>query len=214
MIAGLTFRNQELLEQALTHPSVKNRKNNQRLEFLGDSVLGLALANLLYHLYPDENEGALAKRFAALACRAALVTVAEKISMGEHLRLSDSEEAAGGRQGAANLEDAMEALIGALYLDQGFAAAQKFIEQHWVELARSQSAPPQDSKTKLQEWAQARGLPLPSYTLHASDGPSHAPVFHIRVEIQGTPHMAEGTGASKKSAEQQAASSLIEKLGV
>ncbi len=210
------LRESPLLRQALTHPSCgKTDKgvayNNQRLEFLGDSVLGMVVADMLYRMYPQEQEGELARRFAALVCGDILVQVARSIGLGEALILSESEEENGGRDNPSNLEDACEALIGALYLDGGFAAAHAFIVQHWSERAQSVSEPPKDPKTALQEWAQARGLPLPLYEVVASSGPAHAPRFTIRVSVEGSGY-AEAEANAKRYAEREAARLLMEQL--
>lgn len=211
------LRESPLVRQALTHPSRAEKQdgvpfNNQRLEFLGDAVLGLAVAELLYTMYPHEQEGDLARRFAALVCGECLVDVARTIGLGEALMLSDSEEENDGRRNPSSLEDACEALIGAIYLDAGFEAARGFVMQHWRHLAESLSEPPKDAKTALQEWAQGRGLPLPQYTLLREEGPSHAPLFTIEVSVQDQGR-AEASAPSKKAAEREAAAALLARLG-
>lgn len=213
---GYVFSNKELLEEALSHPSGgksrdKSAFNNQRLEFLGDAVLGLVIARLLFEMYPSENEGDLARRQAALIRGETLTEIAKSIHVGDFLRLSASEEAAGGRSNATNIEDACEALIGAMYLDGGLEEAEKFILAHWTERARSTATPPKDAKTALQEWAQARGLPLPGYQVVVSEGPAHAPIFTIEVSVQGFAPAA-ASGASKRVAEQLAAGQLLNRL--
>lgn len=208
---GYDFRDPALLELALTHPSLGRGKNNQRLEFLGDAVLGAVVAKILYDLYPGEQEGELARRHAGLVRGETLTMIARDIGLGESLKIAGSEAAAGGRDTASNLEDALEALIGALYLDGGMEAAEAFITPRWSELARSIAAPPKDAKTALQEWAQARGLPVPSYTLVESTGPAHAPEFTIEVRIQDHPP-AVAKAASKRAAEQAAAELLLKQL--
>lgn len=210
------YRESDLVRQALTHPSCarineQGPYNNQRLEFLGDSVLGMVIAEMLYHMYPAEQEGELARRFAGLVCGERLVEVARKIGLDQALILSDSEEENDGRNNPSNLEDACEALIGAIYLDAGFEAARQFIQQHWHGLAQSVIAPPKDPKTELQEWAQARGLALPKYELVDQQGPSHAPAFTISVAVNGK-GSAEATASSKKLAEREAAAGLLAKL--
>lgn len=207
---GYTFRNKALLKEALTHPSAGGT-SNQRLEFLGDSVLGLAVARMLFQQFPGENEGELARRHAALVCGGTIVDVAREIGLGQHLRMAASETANGGRDNPTNLEDACEALIGALYLDGGLPAAEAFIEAHWLPRLHATAAPPKDAKTALQEWAQGRGLPLPAYRVTASQGPSHAPVFTIEASVQGHPPAA-ATAGSKRVAEQAAAKLLLERL--
>jgi ribonuclease-3 len=205
---GHVFHDSSLLKLALTHPSLHQTQNNQRLEFLGDAVLGLVVAKILYRLFPHENEGELARRLAALVRSETLAQVARELSLGEYLLVSESEGQLGGRQNPTNLEDAMEAILGALYLDGGLEAAENFISQRWSELARSVTAPPKDSKTALQEWAQARGLAVPDYQVLETVGPAHAPEFTIEVRIQGyEPRI--GRANSKRAAEQLAAQALL-----
>lgn len=211
-----SLRESKLVKQALTHPSCAQKSgdapyNNQRLEFLGDAVLGMLVAEMLYGMYPTEQEGDLARRFSGLVCGERLVEIALSIGLDEALILSGSESENDGRSNASNLEDACEALIGAIYLDAGFEAARQFVHQHWYALAQSVSEPPKDAKTALQEWAQGRGLPLPSYQLLAEDGPSHAPQFTIEVSVKGK-GSASATAGSKKAAEREAAGLLMAKL--
>lgn len=210
------FRESELMKLALTHPSCAKVKdgapyNNQRLEFLGDAVLGMVVAEMLYQMYPQEQEGELARRLAALVCGSVLVTVAQQIGLGEALILSESEAQHDGRTNPSNLEDACEALIGALYLDGGMDAARQFIYQHWNELARSVTHAPKDPKTALQEWAQARGLPLPLYTVIHEEGPAHAPQFTVRVSVKANGE-AEAIASAKRHAERDAAEKLLAML--
>jgi ribonuclease III len=208
---GYTFRDSGLLTLALTHPSVLNQKNYQRLEFLGDSVLGAVVARILYDLYPEEKEGDLARRLAALIRGETLASVARSLSLGEVLHIGASEKQAGGHENDSNLEDALEALIGAMYLDGGFTAVEAFIVPRWTELARQVQTPPKDAKTTLQEWAQARSLPIPSYRLVSTTGPAHAPEFTVEVTVQGYP-ASSAQAASKRMAEQVAAGLLLEHL--
>ncbi len=210
------FEGSSLVCQALTHPSCAQKRddaphNNQRLEFLGDSVLGMVIAEMLYEMYPAEQEGELARRFAGLVCGEQLVEIAYSIGLDKALILSESEEENDGRNNASNLEDACEALIGALYLEKGFELAKQFIAQHWYELAKSVSEPPKDPKTALQEWAQGRGLPLPMYQMLKEDGLSHAPEFTIEVSVKGG-GAAQAVAGSKKAAEREAAKLLLEGL--
>ena len=197
---------------ALTHASVPNIKNNnERLEFLGDRVLGLVTSELLYRSFPDEKEGDLAKRLTALVRRAALALVAEKLSLGSYMRLSTGELKAGGVQKETILADAVEALIGAIYLDGGLEAARKFIHAHWETMLASGEAPPEDAKTRLQEWAQAQGLPLPHYRVLSRTGADHSPVFEVEVKVEGQ-GSAKGSASSKRAAEKLAATTLLEKI--
>jgi ribonuclease-3 len=207
---GYQFRNRDLLAQALTHRS-SSEKNNQRLEFLGDSVLGLLIAEMLYGLYPAEPEGDLSKRLVSLVNGEQLATIARQLSLGEQLALSASEEEQGGRENSSNLEDAVEALLGAIYLDGGLDAARGLIDKLWRPSASTMKSPPKDPKTTLQEWAQARSLPLPEYVVLSSDGPSHAPNFVIEVRVNGQkPSRAEA--GTKKLAERKAAEAMLAKL--
>lgn len=215
-IIGHTFGNPQFLAEALTHPSsAQNRKgapfNYQRLEFLGDAVLGLVVAELLFRLYPDENEGSLAKRHAALVCSESLAGIARSLRLGAYIRLSVSNDQNGVRESNSSLEDVCEALIGALYLDGGFEVARQFVRKHWEPLARAVEEPPKDAKTSLQEWAQSRGQKLPVYTVTHMTGPAHAPEFTIEASLEsGEKSVAKA--ASKRQAEQMAAKQLLEKL--
>jgi ribonuclease-3 len=210
-VLGHDFNNPDLLTQALTHSSATpdRLQSNERLEFLGDRVLGLRLAGLLIESFADEDEGKLGYRFSALARAESLVRVAENIGLGPYLILSESEEGDSERDNPGILADAMEAVIAALYLDGGLEAAADFIEGQWRPLMDENPVPPKDAKTKLQEWAQGQGLPLPEYRVTAEDGPAHAPWFKVRVsvlEIKPT----SGQGPSKQVAEQVAADALME----
>ncbi len=204
------FRNKDLLQMALTHRSLDGVASNQRLEFLGDRVIGLVVAHMLFEAFPGEQEGELARRHAGLVSKDALAEVAREIGLGDHLLMSDSEDTAGGRKNTSHLEDACEALIGALYLDGGMQAAEVFIEKHWKPLLLSVKEPPKDSKTALQEWAQARGMPLPEYIEVRRSGPDHAPEFEIEVRLGE--ESATGAAGAKRAAEQFAAANLLSRL--
>ena len=208
-ILQVKFKDSSILKRALTHPSLgKTRPNYERLEFLGDSVLGLIISAELFTRYPEEAEGELTKRLAGLICGDTLVEVSQHLGLGEHILMSASERNSGGIESKTNLENVMEAIIGAIYLDQGFEAAKKFVLQEWEILINKMVEPPKDAKSSLQEWAQGRGLPLPDYVVVSQDGPSHAPDFKISVTVEGFP--AEiGTGTSKREAEQKAAAKLF-----
>lgn len=207
------FANRELLAVALTHSSVQKKKyNNERLEFLGDRVLGLVVADMIYRVFPDENEGALAKRHTALVQQAALGAVARELKLASYVRLSAAEIKAGGLKKETILSDAVEALIGAVYLDGGFASAQAFVIKLWDEMLHRQSSPPQDPKTRLQEWAQSRALPLPSYKVLARSGSDHAPRFEVEVTVKDH-GSAVASAASKRAAEKEAAIALLTVIG-
>jgi ribonuclease-3 len=204
------FSDPGLLEEALTHGSVMGAHGGdyQRLEFLGDRVLSLVVAELLYRAYPKENEGKLARRFVALVRREALAEVAAKIGLGDHLILSPSEAESGGRKNPSLLADVCEAVIAALYLDGGLAPTAAFINRHWKALMAREETPPTDAKTSLQELLQGRGLPLPVYRIVGRTGPDHAPEFTIEVAA-GDARPVTGLGLSRRAAEQQAAAAAL-----
>ena len=215
-LLGHRFQRPELLTEALTHPStaVKTRRRTgtyERLEFLGDRVLGLVIADMLLRTFPDEPEGALARRHTGLVRREALARVAMSLGLGAHLALSKSEEEGGGRENPANLADACEAVIGAMYTDGGLEPAAAFVRKHWTPLMAEAAAPPKDSKTALQEWAQGQGKPLPVYQQLGMDGPAHDPMFLVGVAVEGEPP-AQGRGKTKRAAEQAAATALLTKV--
>jgi ribonuclease-3 len=209
---GHEFADPKLLREALAHPSTSaTGRSYERLEFLGDRVLGLVVADLLMRRFPGEDEGDLARRFAALVSRDGLLAVARSLDLGRYLSLARGEEESGGRENPAILADACEAVIGALYLDGGFEAARRFVSAHWTSRIEADLAPPQDAKTALQEWAQAARKPLPVYRTTGTDGPSHEPVFHVEVEVEGYPP-ASASGPSKRAAERAAAAALLARL--
>ncbi|MEM6421288.1 MAG: ribonuclease III [Pseudomonadota bacterium] len=210
---GLTFKDRDLLAEALTHSSAAGaaRPDNQRLEFLGDRVLGLVIAGALIRRFPDEAEGTLAPRLNELVRRETLAEVATEIDLGAHLLLGRSEGLSGGRRKKAILADALEALIAAIYVDQGLAAAERFIMQHWSPWLDRAAEVPTDAKSELQAWLQARGLPLPVYETVAQRGPAHAPSFVVAVSV-ASGERAEGEARSKRPAEQAAAATLLAQL--
>lgn len=206
------FADRRLVERALTHPSAATADgDNQRLEFLGDRVLGLVIARALLDAYPDEQEGSLAPRLNALVRRETLAEVASEIELGRYLRLGRSESTSGGRRKAAILADAMEALIAALFLDGGLEAARAFVLAHWRHRIEAPAEAPTDAKTRLQEWAQARGMPPPDYEELERTGPDHAPIFVVAARLQSG-EAARGEARSKKQAEQAAAAALLKEL--
>lgn len=210
---GHTFNHPDILRRAVTHASAEPRAWNayERLEFLGDRVLALAVAEQLLDRFPHEREGAIAKRHVSLVRRETLADVAHTIDLGRYLIVSRGEDDAGARASDTILSDAMEAVIAALYLDGGLAAAQKFILKHWNPLLEMDHRPPQDPKTGLQEWAQGRRLPLPVYTTVEQTGPAHAPEFTVEVVVEGlAPQRA--SGKSKRLAEQLAAAAMLEAI--
>jgi ribonuclease-3 len=210
---GHVFAHPELLTEALTHRGAASvdaagRFGNERLEFLGDRVLGLVIADLLYESFPDEPEGILARRYTGLVRREALEAVAAALDLGRYLILAKADAQSGARQNRGLQADACEALIGALYLDGGIEAARCFILEHWRPLIAEHGGSGRDAKTRLQEWAQARGLALPHYREVGRKGPAHEPQFTVAVEVTGFAP-AEGRAASKRSAEQAAAEALL-----
>ncbi len=210
---GHRFQDEGLLRQALTHASAATKKDhdNQRLEFLGDRVLGLVISQALFEADPKAREGQLAPRFNALVRKEACAEIAEQINLGEALMLGRSEMRSGGRRKVALLGDAMEAVIAAVYLDSGFANAQKLVLNLWGERIFTAEARAVDPKSALQEWAQARGLPTPVYSDTGRSGPDHQPVFTVEARLENG-MFAIGEAASKKAAQVKAASALLRKV--
>jgi ribonuclease-3 len=210
---GHRFSDPDLLKRALTHASANALVSNERLEFLGDRVLGLIVSEKLHALYPEDAEGALALKFNALARGAACARAADAAGLAEHIILAQSERASGGRQKPAILSGACEAVIAALYLDGGMAAARAFVERYWTPMFETLSADMRDAKTRLQEWAQAPGRSggAPVYNLIGREGPDHAPRFVVEASAGGLPP-ERGEGGSKREAEQDAAAKLLTKV--
>jgi ribonuclease III len=215
---GYRFADAALLDQALTHISalsgIRNRSGSyQRLEFLGDHVLGLVVSDMLFRAFPRADEGELSRRLADLVRKEACADVASTIELGAAIRLGGSESNAGGRSRIAILADVCEALIGAVFVDGGYAAAEALITRLWEQRMRAPKRPLRDPKTMLQEWAQALGLPTPAYREVERTGPDHDPEFRVMVELPDRVP-AEGSGRSKRSAEQAAASVMLAREGV
>jgi ribonuclease III len=221
---GHEFSRPELLREALTHPSAlaaehsrgRGRRQSlhrgyERLEFLGDRVLGLVIADLLWRRFEHESEGHLTRRLTHLVRREALARVAAVIGLGSYLLLSRAEAAAGTAANPGILADACEALLAAIYLDGGFDAASAFVRRFWEPLIAEMENPPRDPKTALQEWAQARGLMLPTYELLGTSGPDHALRFTVQASVAGD-RRATATASSKRAAEAQAAAVLLDHL--
>jgi ribonuclease-3 len=212
------FSEPALLEQALTHISaltgIRNRAGSyQRLEFLGDHVLGLVVSDMLFRAFPRGDEGELSRRLADLVRKEACAEVARSIDLGAAIRLGASESNAGGRGRTAILADVCEALIGAVFVDGGYAAAAALITRLWEHRMRAPRRPLRDPKTMLQEWAQAQGLPTPAYREVERKGPDHDPEFRVAVALPDHAP-AEGIGRSKRSAEQAAASAMLTREGI
>lgn len=214
---GYKFADKALLERALTHISALSggdRANSyQRLEFLGDHVLGLVVSDMLYAAFPKADEGELSRRLADLVRKESCAEVAKTMQLGPVLKLGSSESNAGGRLRATILGDACEALVGAVFLDGGYTAAEALVDRFWKKRMLKPLRPLRDPKTMLQEWAQARGLPTPAYQELARTGPHHKPKFSVAVSLPGRPP-AEGVGASKRAAEQAAAAAMLTHVGV
>ncbi|MEM8761275.1 MAG: ribonuclease III [Pseudomonadota bacterium] len=210
---GHRFASPGLLAEALTHPSAAGpaRPDNQRLEFLGDRVLGLLIAEALMSALPEEAEGTLAPRLNALVRRETLAEIAGEIGLGAHLVLGRSENISGGRRKKAILADAMEAVIAAIYLDGGLEPARAFVRRHWLDRLTAAEEAPIDAKTRLQEWAQARGMTRPAYALLSRQGPDHNPEFTVSVTLSDG-QTAEGHARTKKVAEQAAAETLFGRI--
>jgi ribonuclease-3 len=215
---GYRFKDGALLDCALTHISgLKGSRNRagsyQRLEFLGDHVLGLVISDMLYRSYPKADEGELSRRLADLVRKETCAEIARTIDLGPAIRVGASEANAGARSRLAILADVCEAVIGAAYLDGGYKAAEELVERLWQARMQATAQPLRDPKTVLQEWAQARGLPTPAYREIARSGPDHDPEFRVAVQLPAFAP-AEGLGRSKRAAEQAAASAMLVREGV
>jgi ribonuclease III len=212
---GYGFADKTLLERALTHSSADSGASNERLEFLGDRVLGLIVAERLHAMYPADEEGALALKFNALARREACASAADAAGLSAYLILAKAEAQSGGRQKIAILSGACEAVIAALYLDGGMAAANGFIDRFWRDAFAELNTDMRDPKTVLQEWAQGRERRrcMPEYAVVGRIGPDHAPRFTVHVQVDGEAPQ-EGEGGSKREAEQDAAHRLLQRLGL
>jgi ribonuclease-3 len=209
---GHRFADPALLGHALTHRSAADARggqldSNERLEFLGDRVLALVIAEWLIERFPAEREGSLTRRLSALVATDALARVAESIGLAEAIRIPPGEERAGLRARQTVLADALEALLGAVYRDGGIEAARAVIRRHWAPLMEATRRPPVSAKNRLQEYTLGRGLGLPQYRLVSAAGPSHAPLFVIEVTAGG--RSAEGVGVTKRAAEQAAAEAWL-----
>ena len=211
---GYEFSNLSLLIEALTHSSIASdfRKDNQRLEFLGDRVLGLVMAEALLEIDQTAPEGTLAPRFNALVRKETCAEVARQIELGGVLKIGRSEMLSGGRRKDALLGDGMEAVIAAIYKDGGFEVAKKIIINLWDDRIKNVKGDARDAKTMLQEWAQARGQNPPNYEVMSRSGPDHAPDFLVKVILESG-ETSEALAGSKRQAEQMAAKALLQKIG-
>ena len=209
---GYQFENPELLITALTHASLASaRGDNERLEFLGDRVLGLVMAEALLEADPDAQEGQLAPRFNALVRKETCAEVARDIALGDVLKLGRSEMLSGGRRKDALLGDGMEALLAAVYRDGGFAPAKALVLRLWGDRVHQVKADARDPKTALQEWAQARKGPPPQYATVERTGPDHAPVFTVEARLFNG-QSAQAKAGNKRHAEQAAARALLDQV--
>ena len=214
---GYRFSNITLLQNALTHSSYANErwhdslKSNERLEFLGDSILGMVVAEFLYKNFSDRPEGELTRMRADMVCETSLAAIAEKLDLGRHLLLGHGEEQGGGRTRASTLADAVESVIAACFLDGGMGAAERFIRKFVLSNAAAGKLHNADYKTALQELVQQKKDQVLVYTLVGESGPDHDKQFFVEVNLNGE-KIGEGAGSSKKRAEQSAAQQAIEKL--
>jgi ribonuclease-3 len=231
-ILGHVFKRPDLLQEALTHRSAarirgmpgrgapgggthgrgraRTQASNERLEFIGDRVLGLTMAEWLAERFPREQEGELGRRLAHLVSQPVLAAVAETVGLAAALSVSPGEAKAGVAKRATVLADALEAALGALYLDGGLDVARDFVRRAWNDAMIEQADPPKDAKTALQEWAQKRGKDLPVYEVTGRSGPPHAPAFTVTVTVGAAG--GSGTGSNKRAAEQLAAEALLAQL--
>jgi len=215
---GHSFSDPALLTTAITHvsalkPSHKRGDSYQRMEFLGDHVLGLVVSDMLYRAFPEADEGELSKRLADLVRKESCAEVARALGLSDDIKLGAVGAGVGARLRKSVLGDICEAVIGAVFLDGGYADAAAFIERNWTERMRKPRQPLRDPKTVLQEWAQGKGLPTPVYREVERTGPHHDPQFRVAVDLPGLAP-AEGVGGSKRAAEKVAASVMIEREGV
>ena len=212
---GHRFADRSLLARALTHTSAVARAADsyQRLEFVGDRVLALIVAGMVFRAFPDADEGELARRLNALVKRETCAEVARELRLGEAVRLGSGEAQSGGRAKSAILGDIAEAVIAAVHLDAGFEVARAFVERYWTDRMMTAQGPLRDAKTTLQEWLQGRGLAAPIYRQVSRSGPDHDPLFTIAVDIVGC-EGANGAGRSKREAEQNAATRVLVREGL
>jgi len=210
----INFKDKELLRLAMTHASYDVTKgnsiygDNERLEFLGDRVLGLVIASTLFEIFPDSQEGELALRYNELVRKETCTKVAEDLGLQEYILLGVSEKKSTARRQRAILGNLAEALIGAIYKDQGYEVVAKFIKKYWLVYLDEDAGPVQDAKTALQEWAQSKSMPLPEYNVTEQTGPDHSPRFTIEVVVDAHP-IAKATAGSKRRAQQEAAKTFL-----
>jgi ribonuclease-3 len=214
-LTGYQFRQQDLLEQALTHRSYSRSNNNERLEFLGDSILNLIISNHIYLRFKDADEGDLSRIRASLVKEESLAQIAMDIGLGDHIRLGGGELKSGGFRRASILSDALEALIAAIYLDSDYAQIEATVLRLYQGQLQTvdENANLRDPKTQLQEYLQAKKMHLPRYQVEQTSGKSHNQVFTVSCNITDLELQSKGKGSSRKKAEQQAAQKILDKLG-
>ncbi|MDA7569111.1 ribonuclease III [Pseudemcibacter sp.] len=210
-ILGYSFKDESLIREALTHPSLEGTPSYQRLEFIGDRVLGLAIAAWMFELHPNADEGGLASRHTNLVRREACAKIAADLNLGDFIHMAKSSEDTGGRKRETIIADVCESVIGAIYLEAGYLEAEKFIRKFWHEMAHNVKVAKRDAKTRLQELVQSRGKSTPVYTTIDKKGPDHQPTFTIVVSVQGEGEET-AKGFSKRDAEQLAAEKILKRL--
>lgn len=209
------FKDKTILQQALSHPSSKKNKeysDNERMEFLGDSILGFLISKKLYERFPKEPEGDLAKRKSAIVCKETLADIARYIELNENIIIGRGEEQSGGRENDANLENALEALIAAIFLDGGIAEAEDFVNRFFTDKILNMNEPPKDPKSQLQEYLQSLGKEVPEYKVKSIEGPSHEPLIEVELKIEDKTVIE--SSSSKKKAEKKAAKKMLGMLDV
>ena len=212
MILNHNFKNSKLLEQSLTHKSFDNEHNNEKLEFLGDRVLGLIISKKLIEIYPEEKEGIIDKKFANLVNKKTCSIIARKLDIKKFMYLGSSDKFLE-RSDDKIMSDCLEALIGAIYLDGGLKSAERFVFKFWKECLENSILPLIDSKTQLQEYSLKKFKELPKYTFYKKTGPQHKPIFKTDVQIPNSKKII-GIGTSKKNAQQNAANKLLRALKI
>lgn len=212
---GHVFRDFAVMQRAMTHSSAQGRdvQNNERLEFLGDRVLGLAISDMLYRAYPDADQGELSIRLNALVNRDICAEICDEIGLIDLMRADSAVRAHAGKQGTNVRADVVEALIAAIYLDAGMEAARAFIDRFWRKRSQTKATKLRDAKTDLQQWVQGKGGTPPLYVIESRDGPDHDLLFTVRVEVPGH-ESATGMGRSKQAAQQAAAAAFMVREGI
>ena len=211
-ILQVKFKNKKILEKSLIHKSLDPINNNEKLEFLGDRVLGFVISKKLYEIYPDETEGALDKKFASLVNKNMCLSIANKLNLSKFIK-TNTNKTNNYKPENKIISDTCEAIIGAIFLDQGIKVVENFILKIWNEYIENTQETKIDSKTMLQEFSLKKYKVLPKYTLLKTKGPKHKPVFHVQVKIKSSKSI-DGIGSSKKLAEQDAATSLLRKMNL